>query len=78
MIVTQTLCNNCQDIISEFSNRLAEKVIVIKGRIHYCNETCMKENQKRCGEETCHKNSVKVGLEGECLDCGISYAEPEL
>ncbi|MEK0337824.1 MAG: hypothetical protein QQN41_10365 [Nitrosopumilus sp.] len=66
-------CNYCEaDITEEKDN------IVINGRIHYCNDVCRTFSQKECEELTNHKNSVKDQVQGECLDCGIVYADPGL
>ncbi len=73
MRITKILCDWCEaDLTDE------KGFIVIDGKIHYCAEVCKELEQKRCFEETNHKNSVKDRSEGHCLDCGITYADPNL
>ena len=73
MRITKILCDwNRADLTDEHD------FITINGRIDYCDETCKELNQKRCGEETNHKNSIKDKSQGQCFDCGLTYADPNL
>ena len=69
MIKITILCDYCEADLTE-----ERHPIVIEGKIHYCNSVCKESNQKDCE----HTNIFKDDVNGECFDCGIVYADPNL
>ena len=87
MIKQFIFCNNsiCNTNITETIENmdsgyeyLQKHMITIRGKYHYCDEDCKKVGQSECGKMTNHQNSVKDRSQGECLDCGLTYADPNL